>query len=357
MKIGIIGAGALGLMLATLLEKEKIEYEIYNKGKIGRKILASGNGRCNISNQNIIDEAYFNNPYAINLVKKYQNDLFSYFNELNIYTKTDNEGRMYPLSESSLSVLNILLKHINQNKIIDVEITSINKKNNKYYLNNTYGPFDKIIIASGSNAAFKEPFPSISFINDLNIKFNKFEPALVGFKTDLKIKQISGVRQKVNVKLYQNKNLIHSELGEIIFKDDGISGICVMNTSSYYQRLDNKKNCYLIIDLSPNFDASNLESILQPKLYEYIINKKLDYHKFILPIIGTYKMEFAQVAKGGIDISELNDNLSLKKDNNIYAGGEIVDFDGICGGYNLMLAFTSAFAIFNDLYEIRNKKS
>ena len=76
MKIGIIGAGALGLMLATLLEKEKIEYEIYNKGKIGRKILASGNGRCNISNQNIIDEAYFNNPYAINLVKKYQHDFF-----------------------------------------------------------------------------------------------------------------------------------------------------------------------------------------------------------------------------------------------------------------------------------------
>ena len=134
MKIGIIGAGALGLMLATLLEKEKIEYEIYNKGKIGRKILASGNGKCNISNQNIIDEAYFNNPYAINLVKKYQNDLFSYFNELNIYTKTDNEGRMYPLSESSLSVLNILLKHINQNKIIDAEITSISKKNDKYQI-------------------------------------------------------------------------------------------------------------------------------------------------------------------------------------------------------------------------------
>ena len=357
MKIGIIGAGALGLMLATLLEKNKIEYEIYNKGKVGRKILASGNGKCNIANNMISDPSYPNNFFAKELVISHQKQLFSYFDELNIYTKADKEGRMYPISESSLSVLNILLKHINQNKIIDAEIISISKKNNKYYFNNIYGPFDKIIIASGSPAAFKKPYPSISYINDLNIKFNDFKPSLVGLKTKLKIKQISGVRQKVIVDLYQDKNLIHSEYGEIIFKDDGVSGICVMNISSYFQGLNNKNNCSLIVDLSPNFDADNLESVLQPKLFEYVKANKIDYHKFVLPITGTYDMEFAQVAKGGIDLSELNNNLTLKKDNNIYAGGEIVDFDGVCGGFNLMLAFTSALAIFNDLYEIRNKKS
>ncbi len=353
--IAIIGGGALGLLLASKLEQNKIPYQLFNKGKIGRKILASGNGRCNISNININKEAYHNNPLALKIVSNNQQELFDYFNMLHIYTKSDDEGRMYPLSESSQSVLNILLNNINKDNIIDDEITNISNRNNKYYLNSNYGPFDKVVIAIGSNAAFKKPYPSINIINDLNLKFNEFIPSLVGFKTTLKLKQISGVRQKARVSLFNNDKLIHFEDGEVIFKDDGISGICIMNLSSYYARLNNKNNTNVLIDLSPNNDYKYLESILQPKLYNYIINNRIDYHKFIIPIKGVYDFEFAQVSKGGIDISELNDNLSLKKDNNIYAGGEIVDFDGVCGGYNLMLAFTSALAIFKDLYEIRNK--
>lgn len=353
--IAIIGGGALGLLLATKLERNKIEYKIFNKGKIGRKILASGNGKCNISNINFDELKYHNNNLAIKIVKENQKDLFDYFNELHIYTKYDNEGRMYPLSESSQSVLNILLKNINLNNIIDDEIINIKKNNNQYYLNNKYGPFNKIIIAIGSNAAFKKPYPSINIINDLKLKFNSFKPSLVGFKTSLKLKEISGVRQKVKVSLYSNNNLIYSENGEIIFKDDGISGICVMNLSSFYARIKNKDNIFVSIDLSPNNDYKDLESVLQPKLYNFIIKNNINYHQFNLPITGVYDFEFAQVANGGIDISELNDNLSLKKDPNIFAGGEIVDFDGLCGGYNLMLAFTSALAIFKDLYEIRNK--
>ncbi len=352
--IAIIGGGALGLLLASKLERNKIEYKLFNKGKIGRKILASGNGKCNISNQNINDIAYHNNEFAINIIKSNQADLFSYFNELNIYTKADSEGRMYPLSESSLSVLNILLKNINKNNIIDDEIINIKKDNNKYYLNNNYGPFDKVVIAIGSNAAFKKPYPSINLINDLKLKFNAFKPSLVGFKTDLKIKEISGVRQKVEVSLYSNDKLIHKENGEIIFKDDGISGICIMNLSSFYQRLKDKSNTYVKIDFSKE-NYSNLESILQPKLYNYVLNNKINYHNFIIPIKGVYDFEFAQVSNGGILLSEINPNLSLKKDNNIYVGGEIIDVDALCGGYNLMFAFSSAIAIFKDIYEIRNK--
>ena len=346
--IAIIGGGALGLLLASKLEKEKIDYKIFNKGKIGRKILASGNGRCNISNQDFNNISYHNNPLAMKIVNNNQKDLFNYFNDLHIYTKTDNEGRMYPLSESSQSVLNILLKNINQNNIIDEEINNIKKVNNKYYLNNKYGPFDKIVIAIGSNASFKKPYPSINIIKDLNLKFNDFYPSLVGFKTNLKLKEISGVRQKALVKLICNNKIIHYEDGEIIFKDDGISGICIMNLSSFYARI-NKNNCYVSIDLLKDFKYSDLESVLQPKLFNYVNKNKIDCTNFIIPITGVYDFEFAQVSKGGIDISELNDNLSLKKDNNIYAGGEIVDFDGLCGGYNLMLAFSSALEIFKDI--------
>jgi predicted Rossmann fold flavoprotein len=344
MKVAIIGAGACGLMLANLLNEKKIDYTIFNKGKIGRKILASGNGRCNISNTNLNKNSY-NNEFAYKLVNDNINDLFDLFNKLHIYTKSDNEGRLYPLSESSQSVLNILLKNISNDKIIDLEINSINKKNDKYYLNNSYGPFDKIIIAIGSNASYIKPYNSINIINELNIKFNQFKPSLVGFKTSLKLKEISGVRQKGNVSLYKDDKLIHSEDGEFIFKDDGISGICIMNLSSYYQRLDDRSKTYIKLDLSPNNDYKYLDSVLNPKLLNYINKNNINYHNFIIPIKDVYDFEFAQVSNGGIDISEINNNLSLKKDNNIYVGGEIIDVDGLCGGYNLMFAFTSAIII------------
>ena len=111
MNIAIIGAGACGLLLANLLNEKKISYKIFNKGKVGRKILASGNGRCNISNNNLSKNSY-NNDFAYKLVNDNINDLFELFNKLHIYTKSDYEGRMYPLSESSQSVLNILLNNI-----------------------------------------------------------------------------------------------------------------------------------------------------------------------------------------------------------------------------------------------------
>lgn len=351
MKIAILGAGASGLLLATLLEKLNIDYVIFNKGKIGSKILASGNGRCNISNLNYNDEAYHYNKLA-KIIKNNQNDLFNYFKELKIYTKSDDEGRMYPISESSLSILNILLKNIHH-EIINEEIKNIIKKDGKYFLNNIYGPFDKLVLATGSPASFKNF--NYDYLNNLNIKINEFKPSLVGFKTSLNIKKISGVRCKAITYLYNNNELIHEEKGEIIFKDNGISGIVIMNQSSYYNYISKKNNPKIILDLLDK-DYDNLDSILQPKLLEYININKIDPHRFIIPIIDTYEMEFAQVAKGGIDLSCVNDNLSLKNDNNIFVMGELLDIDGICGGYNLMNAFTNAIEVYKDLKnEISNK--
>ncbi len=351
MKLAIIGAGASGLLLATLLEKLNIDYTIFNKGKVGSKILASGNGRCNISNLNFDFKYYHNNKLA-NIIKNNQEELFNYFKELKIYTKSDDEGRMYPISESSQSVLNILLKHI-KHEIINSEILKIEKKNNKYILNNQYGPFDKLVLATGSPASFKSF--NYDYLKSLNLKINEFKPSLVGFKTNLNIKKISGVRAKANTKLFNDNKMIHEEKGEIIFKDNGISGIVIMNQSSYYNHLNKINNPKIVIDLLDK-DYDNLESVLNPKLLEYININKIDPHNFIIPIKETYEMEFAQVAKGGIDLSCLNDNLSLKNDKNIYALGELLDIDGVCGGYNLMNAFTEAIEVYKDIKnEISNK--
>lgn len=347
MKIAIIGAGACGLMLAAQLDKNNISYDIYNIGKVGNKILASGNGRCNISNLNYDSKSYHNNKLALDILNRYRDELFSLFDAFKIYTKADPEGRMYPISESSQSVLNAILNNIN-NPIIDLEIKKIEIKNDRYYLNSNLGPYDYVVVAIGSIASYKKPYLGFEIFNNLNVKFNEFKPSLVGFKTNLNIKRISGVRAKAEASLFQNNTPIHTESGEVIFKDNGISGICIMNLSSYYNHLKNKSNCMVKLKLVDK-EYDDYTTIFNPKLLEYIKNNNINPMEFIIPIVDTYDFEFAQVCVGGIDICEINNDLSLKKYPNLFVGGEIIDFDGVCGGYNLMLAFVSSIAIFKGI--------
>lgn len=340
--VAIIGAGACGLMLSAILSKNGIKHTIFNTGKIGNKILASGNGKCNISNYNF-DASKYHNKRLANIVNSYQKELFSLFTELKIYTKIDEEGRMYPLSESSLSVLNILLKNSNA-KFVDLEVFEIKKSNNKYLINDEL--FDDVVICIGSSAGYKNK-DSFKLLDNLNLKYKKFIPSLVGFKTNLKIKEISGARAKVKAYLFNDNKEVASEAGEVIFKDDGISGICIMNLSSYYNYLD-KKNPYILLDLSDN-DYDDYSSVINPKILNYINKNNINPHKFIIPITNTYSLEFAQVANGGIIEEEINEDLSLKKYKNIFVGGEIIDVDGLCGGYNLMFAFTSAIKVSKEI--------
>ena len=353
MKIGIIGAGASGMLLANILERNNIEYDLFEKIKPGRKLLASGNGRCNISNSKLTNISYPNNKWAYDLVLNNQSDLFKLFDELNIYTSIDNEGRMYPLSESSQSIYNIFMKNIHN--IIELDCNEINKKNNKYYINKSYGPYDKIVISIGSNASITDKY-SYSLLESIGININSFKPSLVGFKVKEKTKEISGVRQKCNISLIKDNKVLYTEKGEIIFKDDGISGICVMNASSIYQHLKNKNNTYLRLDFLNNEKYSKLDSILKPNLLSYINKYNINPNEFILHIIDTYAINNAQVAVGGVDYNLLNNNLSYKYDNNIYFSGEVIDADGMCGGYNLMFAFISALIISRSIKnEISNK--
>ena len=346
MNVAIIGGGASGLYLANLLHNSNISFTIFNNGKIGRKILASGNGRCNIANTNLDKSKYHNNKLVEKLLAD-KDKVFDLFKKLDIYLKKDDEGRLYPISESSQSVLNILTKNI-INNIVDLKVENILEKNGKYVINNKYAGFDKVIIAIGSISAIDEA-DTHKLLNCFNLKFNDFKPSLVGFKIKNKIKVISGVRAKCIVGLYNGGKLIHSEDGEVIFKDDGISGICIMNLSSYYQHLDKLSNPYIKLDLLKGNKFNSLESVLNPKLLKYITDNNIDPNNMILNIINTNGFKNSQVAVGGVDISSLNDDLSLKSDNNIYFMGEVIDVDGVCGGYNLFFACLSAIKVFEGL--------
>ena len=152
--------------------------------------------------------------------------------------------------------------------------------------------------------------------------------------------------------MYQNKKLIHKESGEITFKDDGVSGIVIMNLSAYYRRLSSQKNCRLEINLTywdENFDTStylrnnrNTTGLLHPKLAALHQQKPFDIHRLTFQIEDTYPLEGAQVCHGGIDLSEIDYTFAAKRFKNLYILGEMLDVDGVCGGYNLFFAFASA---------------
>lgn len=347
MKTAIIGGGACGLLLAALLDKAGLSYTVFNRGKLGRKILSSGNGRCNIGNVFLNENCYHTNPLAKEIVSSQQSAFFKTLEELKIYTKKDLEGRLYPISESSLSVLNAILKHIH-GPVVDCEIHTIEKRAGTYVLNDRYSGFDKVVIATGSIANFKPPYPSVPRLLGIPLSFHAFRPALVGFTTNLDLRAISGVRKKCLVSLFQGNRRIGKELGEVIFKDNGISGICVMNLSGSYMHLETQRDCRLVLDLADK-SYDDYTTVLPPKLLDYINKTGADIHSFVLPITGVYDFEFAQVCRGGIAVEELNPNLSLVKNPDIFAGGEVIDVDGVCGGYNLMFAFCCAITICEEL--------
>ena len=374
MEIAIVGAGASGLFLAQILSRRS-DYKITiferNK-KIGSKLKASGNGKCNFANYKAMPTDYNNKEFISSLFEKVKKeDLLNYLNDLGFLFKFDDEGRMYPITDSSESFLNLLTSDFKNVDIkLETIVNSIEKKNNKYLVNGI--PFDKVVLATGSNASIKKEYwaSTYSYLDNLNLKMNKCRPSLVGYILKNNVKLLSGFRSKADVKLYSNSKLVFSEFGEVIFKDDGISGIVIMNSSHYYDESDS----YLVLNLFPNVDRKKFElainkrlktsndleyvltGLVHPTLIKYLKNQKLNIDKIVdylyemkLSIKSTYSLEYAQVSKGGVDVSELNPNFSLKKDPNIYLMGEMIDINGVCGGFNLMYAFMSAMVVGKDL--------
>ena len=345
MLVGIVGGGACGLSCATVLEKYKIDYLIFERSnKIGSKILASGNGRCNIFNKNLIDSKDFKYDLLLNFLKENECPLV-----------VDDEGRYYPLSNSSKTILDLFLSKIDKNKLIlNKPILKIEKINNKYKLADKL--VDKLVLASGSVANIIKDKQDVvySYLKSLNINLTKIKPSLCGFKTKEDTTLLKGLRIKGLVSLYNDNKLIVKEEGEINFKEDGLSGIVIMNMSYYYNKLKELKNPYLIIKIYPNYNLTNFKSLkyaIPTNLYNYINKYKLNIYDLKFHILSTYDYFNSQVISGGVDLNIIDWDFSLKKDKNIYIGGELLDYDFPCGGYNLSTAFSCGFMIGQNIYE------
>lgn len=385
MKIGIIGGGAAGLVCAIKSKNNDNEVIILERNpECGKKILATGNGRCNYwnNNQDLLHyESSTPNQISGLINEKTEKYVQDFFDEIGIIPKIKN-GYYYPNSNQSLTIRNVLIEEALDKKVKiknNYLVKNIQLKHNKFLINNEL-LFDKIVLSTGSFAAPKTGSTGIGydFLKQFNHHLRKPLPALVPLitKNYLFLKKWQGIRTDAKVTLIENGNILKEEVGEIQLTNYGISGICIFNLSNKVARgLAEKKEEIIKIDFLPTIDNQKLDKILNKnksikrildcllnaKLVEIILEEanlkqelwsSLEYNKkkkliellkfFKVEVVATKTFEEAQVTSGGVYLEEINlDTMESKIIPNLYIIGELLDLTGDCGGYNLGIAWRS----------------
>ena len=393
--IVIIGAGASGMMAAITAARNGKKVCILEKlDKAGKKILATGNGKCNFTNA-VMNEACFHGEKAF---IQYVLDQFSvedcleFFRSIGIYPKSKN-GYFYPNSEQASSVANALLYELERLEVkvfYEIDVKEIQTVSNEVYVSTSKGNFvgKDLVIATGLLAAPKLGSDGSLFeiIKSLGHRFKPILPALCGYYCKgIKFKQVSGVRAHGTVTAYIDGVKCEEDTGEIQFTDYGLSGIPVFQISrSLSTGLYQKKNVEVKINLLPDLNKTQvieelkhrysicsnmaltalLNGLVNQKLSDMILDKVglekdiyvssisikelekiADLLQEITVKVSNYRdFEFAQVCTGGIPVEDINwENLESNIAHNVHFAGEILDVDGICGGYNLHFAWATGY--------------
>ena len=396
MKVGIIGAGASGMMAAITAAKNGHDVTILEHNDIvGKKILATGNGKCNFTNTNMGADFYsksskslFNNIYNQFDLEK----TLEFFKGIGILPYCKN-GYYYPRSEQAKSVVECLISELKRRGVKLVtgcEIVKIVTRGgfSVYTLDDKTYNFDKLIIAAGSNAMPKSGSDGSGY--GLAIKLGhtvkKPLPALCGLKcTGADFKELSGVRCQAKVKLETLIGESIEDIGELQHTDYGISGIPVFQISGEaLRRLDEGMEVSIVVDYAPDYSYEELvdylktradelkdadivnflDGMFNSKLCEYfIIEAYSERNGHVASICKDYLIErlakvikkqryfvkghrgfdHCQTCTGGIPCNEVKNTLESNIVNGLYFAGEILDVDGICGGYNLQWAWSSGY--------------
>lgn len=388
-KVVVIGAGASGIIASLKASVNNEVILIDGNPQCGKKLLITGNGKCNYWNENINVENYFTSDLnKLNQILEKNKEVLNYLDDLGIYPKIKN-GYYYPASGLAASIREIFERELERNNVktlYNTKVLNVIKNNEKFIVETTYEKIecDKVIVATGSKAAPKTGSDGFGYqlAKNFNHTINPVLPSLTSLKTIENVKEWAGVRCDASLKLYINNNLIKEESGEIQLTEDGISGICTFNISGLVSKsLYNNKEVKVKINFVPNINnfyefmeernkkipnrtiEELLESILNYKLTNNILKRchlnkneyynklnKLDKKLLIkniteldLLITETKSFDKAQVCTGGIPLNEVTENMESIYEKNLYFIGELLDVDGKCGGFNLAFAFITGY--------------
>ncbi|MPQ43301.1 NAD(P)/FAD-dependent oxidoreductase [Clostridium tarantellae] len=399
----IIGGGASGLMAAITAKDFGIDVAIVEgTDRVGKKILTTGNGRCNITNSNIkfpFENFHSDNKNFFSYTLNYFSfeDTKSFFLNLGLPFIELDKGKNYPQSLQASSIVDIFRLALEDRQIPvynSFKANNINKKKEKfkiYATNESIEPITckKLILACGGKSATKTGSDGSGYNLAKLFGHTIIDtiPGIVQLKLDYKnLKALSGIKFDGYAEITCNGNSYKKEFGEILFTDYGISGPPILQLSRTASYAYSKgKNVNIILDMMPNKSLKELSTFLEGHFAIFSYRKVVDsligiIHKKLIPTIlkeagiydihkpcyeltwkekkqliflmkhwefkctGTNGFQAAQVTAGGINTKEVNEKTlesNLVKD--LYFCGEILDVDGDCGGFNLQWAWSSAY--------------
>lgn len=349
----IIGGGASGLaagITATQRGKKTLIFE--KEEKVGKKILVTGNGKCNLSATDVGVEKY-NNSFFLNVCDV---DVVAFFHRIGLATKV-MDNRIYPYSESALSVLNAMRKAYTGEIRLGEEVKEIQKEDGFFIINGVRGK--NVLLATGSNAT--KGTNSLYLYQKFGHAVTPLRPSIVPLKTDdPTVKGMANLRVKGRISLVQNGKFVYAQDGEILWKNNGISGIASMMLSTYIARNGGKFDVSVdlvpdkteeeIADLTTAFGAESFvcKAVAQ-SVEKQAKDRKIPLEKcmkdFRIYDVKNGDIANAQVVCGGLKIDEFDENCMSKLQKGLYAAGEALDVDGECGGYNLHFAFAGGIKV------------
>lgn len=349
----IIGAGASGLACAIRLKQNNPRAKVTvleRLDTVGKKLLATGNGRCNLSNTK---------------AEEYQK-VIDFFESLGLKTKADGEGRIYPYSNRSVTVVDILTEKCRELGIEIICSCTVKSVEGDLTVKTDCGDFkaDCVVVACGGKAqkSLGSNGSGYELLQALGHTITPLYPGLVQLTSPSKYpRMLKGHRMKCNMAILLEGEKACEEYGEVLFTDYGLSGIVTMNLSQAVSKNFSRempKKCHAVLDLIPDMSGDEVREYLSRfKSLNGILGKELaqviekqaqgDVEKtalfaknWKLIVNGTKGFDFAQITCGGAKTDEF-ENYKSKLINNLYACGEVLDRQYPCGGFNLNHAFLS----------------
>ena len=413
MKVLVIGGGPAGMMSAITSAEQGNSVTILEKMEIlGKKLLITGKGRCNITNSADMQEFMQNIPqnskFLYSAFNQYNNqDIINFLNKQGVATKVERGGRIFPVSDKAVDVLNAFLRRLKQlnvqlktnfevTKILTENgvVTGIEGKNN----GKTEGILaQKVILATGGKSypVTGSTGDGYKLVEKVGHTITKIKPSLVPLTCEEKSKMICGQMQglslkNVAIKIKDGDKIIYEDFGEMLFTHYGLSGPIILSSSAILIRYKNIENLLrenrikIYIDLKPALDEekldnrilrdfeelknkqfkNSLEKLLPRKMIEPIIEvtginpeKRINeitkeerkrivkiLKNFELTLNGFRNIEEAIITSGGINIKEINPKtMESKIVKGLYFAGEIIDIDAFTGGFNLQIAWSTGY--------------
>jgi len=398
-RILVLGGGASGITAAiSAAEHADANTEVVlleQNQKLGKKLLATGNGRCNLDNTQCTIDHYFtsNRQAAAEMLDKIaQINLPFWFAQRGLLCREADEGRLYPYSNQAADVVNLLVYRLKQTGVqihTDCRVTNVTKEKSVYAVTTADGTVfhaDAVICAMGGNAGpqFGTEGFGIKTAFRCKCEMEPLYPCLVPLSCNpAQIKNLSGIRVKAEAAIYDGSTCIHIENGEIQFTDYGISGIAIMQLSGWLGVQHGLKQPNIQLNLFPQYTSEELTALLteraqqlpQASVAEYMVGlvhpqvgisiwqaqqlgdiirtaisvTTAEWHLFADGLqhwtftdLADTGWKHAQTTGGGIALHQLeSDSFQLKSMPGLYFTGETADCAGYCGGYNLHWAFGS----------------